>query len=122
MAISPNCLLTTPLLAPVTSSLFCPPQQHSLSSLGRGQRRLCQPRAARPTRARPRTHHGHGTEQVPACLHTFGAAKLTVETPLLEKDLPITQGSDDVSLLHSQTDYLEHLGKGEKVFLESQNA
>lgn len=73
MAISPNCLLTTPSLAPVTSSLFCPPQQRSLSSLGRGQRRLCQPRAARPTPRLPtdlpRPRHRAG-----ACLpaHLWG--------------------------------------------------
>lgn len=80
MAISPNCLLTTPSLALVTSSLFCPPQQRSLSSLGRGQRRLCQPRAARPTRHSPTRSPTdpprHSTEQVPACLHTSGAANL----------------------------------------------
>lgn len=100
MAISQNCLLTTPSLAVVTSSLFCPPQQRSLSSLGRGQRRLCQPRGA-PHPAQPHAHPRtrHGTQQVlPARLpaHLWGCQP--AETPLLEKDLPVTHGNDCYTL------------------------
>lgn len=92
MAISQNCLLTTPSLAAVTSSVFCPPQQRSPARLGRGQRRLCQPGAARPT-------HGPGTQQVPP-------ARLPACTPLglptcwnasaEGKGPSITQGNDSV--------------------------
>lgn len=67
-------------------------------------------------RARPRTRHATAQSRcLPAC------------TPL---GLPTCWNASpgkgpsnyNVWLLHSQTDYLEHLGKGEKVFLESQNA
>lgn len=73
MAIPPNCSLTTPSLAVVTCSLFCPPQQPSLPSLGRGQRRLCQPEPHAPPCRAPRHRAG---ACLPACLHTFGAANL----------------------------------------------
>lgn len=123
MAISQICLLTTPSLAVVTCSLFCPPQQCSLSSLGCGQRRLCQPRAVCPTphsppHTRPRTHHS--TQQVPACLPAC--------TPLgLPTCWNASAGKGPASytgewLLRALIDYLKHLGNREKVFLESQNA
>lgn len=48
------------------------PACFALPSLGRGQRRLCQPRAARPTHALP---HGP-TARGRCCLRAFGAANL----------------------------------------------
>ncbi|RLW08911.1 hypothetical protein DV515_00002641 [Chloebia gouldiae] len=63
------------------------------------------PEEAVPAPSRtPHPGAGPRTQQVPACLPAhLGAAN--PETPLLEKDLPIAQGNDDASLLHSQTDY-----------------
>lgn len=122
MAISQNCLLTTPSLAVVTCSLFCPPQQCSLSSLGCGQRRLCQPRAVCPTPHSP-THSPTDTPQhtagacLPACLHTFGAANLLKHlcwkrTCQLHRGMTATRWLTTWSIWET----------GKKVFLESQNA
>ena len=121
MAISPNCLLTIPSVALVTSSLFYPPQQHSLSSLGPGQRRLRQqptaesPTPRSPTRsptassapARASTPHSHSTEQVIA--HVQSCQPFV--TPLLENDLPITQENDKTCLTATLRDYLQWLGE-----------
>uniref|UniRef100_A0A8C5IAR6 Uncharacterized protein n=1 Tax=Junco hyemalis TaxID=40217 RepID=A0A8C5IAR6_JUNHY len=80
-------------------------------------RLLCQPE--------PHTHPRPGHTAGACCLPAHLRGCPPAATPLLkEKDLPITQGSDSVSLLHSHTDCLKCLGKKSswKVRMHEKNA
>lgn len=129
VAASPTCLLTTPSVAPVTSSLFHPAHSAACPAWVPARRLRQQPTAGSPTPHGPTLSHstlraGEGLRSARPRHPAHVRSCQPFVMPLLEKDLPTIQENDGTCLTATLPGYVQRLGgtkNKQKLFLKSQN-